>query len=611
MNFLQRFLLALRRRKPIIDLLRERNSASSSSLKKCLTASDLILYGVGSSVGAGIYSLIGVGAKEAGAGISLSFLFCGLACIFTSLAYSEFAARVPIAGSAYTFVYASFGEFAAWLVGWNLTLGYGVSSAVVARSWAQYLATFVGDCGGELPGWMTSVDIYGLPCNPLAPVVIMLCTLVLCVGVKESTKFNAMMTMMNLAVLSFVLAAGSTKVDAAENLTPFAPSGATGVAKGAGLVFFAYLGFDMVACLSEEVKDPQRNMPIGIIGSLLISMAIYTSLSVVIVGMAPVSVLGVDTPISNAFLANGCCSPDDLQLHNTGGFCLDCEAGSSLVSPLMFYGSKVINFGAMFGLTTATFTCLMGQPRIFFRMAKDGLLFQQFGVVNESGVPVFGTVVTGILISGIAFCVDLTTLANMISLGTLQVFTFVNAGVIVLRTSRPDVPLLIIVFSACILLASLSVKSELSDGLFVFLPLLLVGGAIACTVALISVPRARPPNSFKCPMVPVVPLCGIACNVYMMGSLDASDWLHIALWLALGMVIYFTYGIRNSVLRDKNNMLLGSDVVGGAGNENYASLTGAGAAAPLISGVAESSDSWYGEKGAGGGGKGSKSIFSF
>jgi amino acid transporter len=137
MNFLQRFLLALRRRKPIIDLLRERNSASSSSLKKCLTASDLILYGVGSSVGAGIYSLIGVGAKEAGAGISLSFLFCGLACIFTSLAYSEFAARVPIAGSAYTFVYASFGEFAAWLVGWNLTLGYGVSSAVVARSWAQ------------------------------------------------------------------------------------------------------------------------------------------------------------------------------------------------------------------------------------------------------------------------------------------------------------------------------------------------------------------------------------------------------------------------------------------------------------------------------------------
>jgi len=216
-----------------------------------------------------------------------------------------------------------------------------------------------------------------------------------------------------------VLLAGGPEVDAPDNLVPFATHGAQGVAKGAGLVFFAYLGFDMVACLSEEVKDPQRNMPIGIIGSLIISMAIYTCLSVVIVGMAPIHILGKDTPISNAFLANACCTNAEMQIPDAS--CLDCVAGD-VNSNVMFYGSKVINFGAMFGLTTACFTCLMGQPRIFFRMAKDGLLFKPFGVVNKkTNVPVFGTIATGLMVSVVAFSVDLTTLANMISLGTLQV----------------------------------------------------------------------------------------------------------------------------------------------------------------------------------------------
>jgi APA family basic amino acid/polyamine antiporter len=583
-------------------------------LKKCLTAWDLVLYGVGSSVGAGIYSLIGVGAKEAGPSISLSFLFCGLACIFTSLSYSEFAARVPIAGSAYTFVYASFGEFAAWLIGWNLTLGYGVSAAVVARSWAEYLSTFVGDCGGVAPAWLTSYEIMGHTCNPLAPVILLLCTAVLCVGVKESTKFNAYMTIMNLCVLMFVVVAGGPRIDSTDNLVPFAPEGTTGVAKGAGLVFFAYLGFDMVACLSEEVKDPQTNMPKGIIGSLVISMCIYTTLSIVIVGMAPIDILGDKTPISNAFLANACCTDAEMQLEDNS--CLKC-ADEDVLSNVMFYGSKVINFGAMFGLTTACFTCLMGQPRIFYRMAKDGLLFKVFGVVNaETNVPVFGTIMTGLMVSAVAFSVDLTTLANMISLGTLQVFTFVNAGVIVLRTSRPDVssnkvPMLILAFSACILLASLSVKSKFGGGLYFFVPILLVGGALACTLTLMSVPRARPPNSFRCPWVPFIPLCGIACNVYMMGSLDASDWVHIGAWLMVGVFIYFSYGIWNSALREKSDMLLGSDVVGSNDdNYSYGGLVGEDGEKPLI-GVGETSSSGLYDGEDGGAARKKQGIFSF
>ncbi|GMH75741.1 hypothetical protein TrLO_g564 [Triparma laevis f. longispina] len=565
-------LKALKRRKPIVDLLREQNS-SKNRLSRTLGVFDIILYGVGSSVGAGIYSLIGVGAEEAGPAISLSFLFCGIACIFTSLSYSEFSARVPIAGSAYTFVYASFGEFAAWLVGWNLTLGYGVSAAVIARSWAEYLSTFIESCGTSVPSCFTHWVIQGVECNPLSVVIILACTVVLCLGVKESTKFNAGMTIINLCVLLFVLVAGSPEVTS-DSLEPFAPQGVSGVAKGAGLVFFAYLGFDMVACLSEEVKDPQKNMPIGIIGSLIVSISIYVCLSLVIVGMAPIEILGRLTPISNAFKANGCCSISEMAADvnmyddDSSYTCLKCE-GDDINNNLLFYGSKVINFGALFGLTTACFTCQMGQPRIFYRMAKDGLLFSKFGQLSEtSSVPVFGTIMTGLMVSALAFAVDLEALANMISLGTLQVFTFVNAGVIILRTTRPDVngnkvPFFIIMFCACIFLASLSINTKWVKGLLFFVPFLLVGGAVLCTAALMSVPRARPPNSFKCPFVPVIPLMGIACNVFMMGSMDKQAWVHIGFWLAAGVAIYFSYGVWNSTLRDTNKFLLGRDVVGG------------------------------------------------
>mmetsp|Transcript_4178 Transcript_4178/g.8413 ORF Transcript_4178/g.8413 Transcript_4178/m.8413 type:complete len:601 (-) Transcript_4178:18-1820(-) len=571
---------ALKRRKPIVELLRESNSSTSKEgLQRKLGATDLILYGVGSSIGAGIYSLIGLGAEHAGASISLSFLFCGLACIFTSLAYSEFAARVPIAGSAYTFVYASFGEFPAWLIGWNLTLGYGVSAAVIARSWAEYLAKFIEtSCSTDVPDWLTALDIgTGVPANPLSVVIILACTAVLCVGVKESTKFNAIMTCLNLTVLGFVMVAGSPEVSS-DYLTPFATEGMSGIAKGAGLVFFAYLGFDMVACLSEEVKNPQKNMPIGIIGSLLVSMTIYVTLSIVIVGMAPLNILGKDTPISNAFLANGCCTHEGLSLSDAAESCLSCTSPSN--SSVLFYGSKVINFGALFGLTTACFTCLMGQPRIFYRMAKDGLLFQSFSRVSErSQVPVIGTVFTGLFVSLLAFAVDLESLANMISLGTLQVFTFVCAGVIVLRTTRPDVnpirvPLFIILFSACIFLAGLSITHKWVKGFLFFIPFVLLGGAVGCTAVLMNAPRARPPNTFKCPMVPIVPLMGIACNIYMMSSQEAAAWLYIGYWLSFGVVIYFSYGIWNSALREKNKgLLLSPDLlVGGRGGDNYGGL---------------------------------------
>ena len=255
---------ALTRRRPLTSgrYFQETPPETKSQLQRTLNLPDIIFYGVGCSVGAGIYSLVGIGAKLAGPSIGLSFFLCGVACCFTSLSYAEFAARVPLAGSAYTFTYVSFGELCGWLVGWNLTLGYGVSAAVVARSWAEYLAGFVAGffvSDESALTWLTHapVPLFGedYTCCPLSMVIIGLCTMVLVTGAKESTRFNTAMTLLNLAVLGFVLFAGvGSGTVHGDNLTPVFPHGLSGMARGAGLVFFSYLGFDMVACLSEEVK---------------------------------------------------------------------------------------------------------------------------------------------------------------------------------------------------------------------------------------------------------------------------------------------------------------------------------------------------------------------
>lgn len=349
----------------------EQKEQFGGRLQRTLTLPDVIFYGVGCSVGAGIYSLVGIGAKLAGPSIALSFLLCGIACCFTSLSYAEFASRVPLAGSAYTFTYVSFGELCGWLVGWNLTLGYAISAAVVARSWAEYLAGFLGGLIGNdaVLKWLTHapLPLFGenYACCPLSMVIIGVCTMVLVTGAKESTRFNTAMTLLNLTVLGFVLFAGvGSGTVHNDNLTPVFPHGLPGMARGAGLVFFAYLGFDMVACLSEEVINPERNMPIGIIGSLLVSMAIYVSVSIVVVGMVPISLLGEDVPIVNALLANACCSHSEQLTANAAESCLSYSC-HPLLHPVLYYGSRMISFGAIFGLTTATFACLMVRKYIY------------------------------------------------------------------------------------------------------------------------------------------------------------------------------------------------------------------------------------------------------
>mmetsp|Transcript_7489 Transcript_7489/g.18446 ORF Transcript_7489/g.18446 Transcript_7489/m.18446 type:complete len:769 (+) Transcript_7489:62-2368(+) len=649
-------------------------------LRRTLSLADLIFYGVGCSVGAGIYSLVGIGAKLAGPAVSLSFLFTGMSCCFTSLAYAEFASLVPLSGSAYTFTYVSFGELAGWLVGWNLTLGYAVSAAVVARSWASYVVEFIsgmllnnviGADGGNENGesistgsdsnsdghlerllrWSIHAPVPFImedyECCPLSMVIIGFCTFVLITGAKESSRFNTAMTILNLSVLTFVVLSGlvTDTIQVQSNLQPFFPHGMNGVGRAAGLVFFSYLGFDMVSCLSEEVKNPERNMPIGIIGSLGASMAIYTTVSLVVVGMAPIVVLGEDTPIVNALLGNGCCTDDQMQfLQDESGSneytsiqqCLTyaCEP---VVHKVLVLGSRLVSAGAMFGLTTATFSCLMGQPRIFYSMAVDGLLFKIYAKVSpRTGVPTIGTVMTGIATAIVACLIDLESLANVISLGTLMVFTFVNAGVIILRTTPPVInddgtddengstydtarisantssmytggasaphersPLVrnpeaaVVARSlGLIKLSSREIRADLKHHhmiddsyierlrlqqngtwphllTFAFTLLATVGSLglnhgwsviILSSMAIMMIAltfimstriyHASPqPTGFSCPLVPYVPLMGILCNGYMMGSMPASTWSAISAWLFVGVVFYFSYGLHHSELR--------------------------------------------------------------
>lgn len=350
--------------------------------------------------------------------------------------------------------------------------------------------------------------------------------------VQESAKFNAMVTLLNISVLLFVIAFGSTQVEAA-NWEPFMPAGVHGVVTGAGVVFFAYLGFDMVACLAEEVQEPQKTLPRGIIGSLLISMTIYVGVSLVVTGMAPVSVLGSDVPLVNAFA-----------YHNTP------------------WAGKIVSFGSIFGLTTAAFTCLMGQPRIFYQMAKDGLLPRIFAKLHRTThVPVASTIFTGVLVASISFVFDLDFLANVISCGTLQVFTFVNAGVLLLRMQpRSDSasttvlpPVLAFVAASfalslsfvfdvhwigqCVLGAALVAafwgiqrldKVRCAQTLFDSVSHWHVRWSETHVCMCVYDDDSDESTTFKCPLVPLVPCLGILANIYMMASLPAAGWCVIA-----------------------------------------------------------------------------------
>ncbi len=448
----------------------------------------LTVFGVGVIIGTGIFVLTGEAAGlKAGPAVSLSFVFSGIACALAALCYAEFASTVPVAGSAYTFSYASLGELVAWIIGWDLILELALGASTVAVGWSTYFADVMEQAGLTIPG-----QAYGEGHNVVAAVIVLILTAVICVGIKVSSQVNMVMVVIKLSVVLFVIIAGLFYIKTA-NYSPFIPPsgspgakgpsatpsllqdmgfapgafGVSGIFTGAALVFFAFIGFDIVATAAEETKKPQRDMPIGILASLAICTTLYVAVSLVVTGMVPYTDIKVEAPLAEAFRSVG--------------------------QPAF---ATIVSIGAVVGLTTVMMILLLGQSRVFFAMSRDRLLPPAFSKVSERfGTPVRTSIFTGIVVAAISMFVPLTELAELVNIGTLFAFILVAVGVIVLRRTRPDLD-----------------------------------------------------RAFRCPGVPVVPILAVIASFYLMLNLPGATWVRFFVWMAIGFVVYFAYGARHSRL---------------------------------------------------------------
>ncbi|NIZ93306.1 amino acid permease [Kineococcus rubinsiae] len=463
-------------------------------LKKSLGAWDLTVFGVGVIIGTGIFVLTGEAAgTRAGPAVAISFVVSGIVCALAALCYAEFASTVPVAGSAYTFSYASLGEVVAWIIGWDLILELALGAATVAVGWSSYAADLLDETLGlELPAWLYSSSPSFTSPNLIAAGVIVVLTLVLCVGTKASARVNAVIVGIKLLVVAFVIVAGLFYVKAS-NYSPFIPPtgapsassepadpalwqdlglplgtfGVGGILTAAALVFFAFIGFDIVATAAEETKNPQRDMPRGIFGSLAICTGLYVVVSLIITGMVKYDRISVEAPLAAAFR----------------------DVGADLVATL-------ISVGTVVGLLTVMMILMLGQNRVLFAMSRDRLIPGWFSLVNDrTGVPVRITAITGAVVAVVAAFTPISDLAEMVNIGTLFAFVLVSIGVIVLRRTRPDLP-----------------------------------------------------RAFRMPLVPVLPIISAVAAFVLMGFLPGQSWVRLGVWMVIGLVVYLAYGYRKSRL---------------------------------------------------------------
>jgi basic amino acid/polyamine antiporter, APA family len=462
--------MSIFRKKSITAMLLE-SERKGLSLKKDLSAFDLTMLGIGAIVGTGIFVLTGVAAStHAGPALIISFILSGLACVFAALCYAEFASSVPVSGSAYTYSYATFGELIAWVLGWDLILEYGVASSAVASGWSGYFQGLLGGFGIHLPKVLTSAynPADGTFIDLPAILIILFITFLLTQGIKKSAKFNTIMVIIKIAVVLLFIAVGVWYVEPS-NWTPFMPFGFDGVTTGAATVFFAYIGFDAVSTAAEEVKNPKRDMPIGIIASLAVCTVLYIVVSAILTGIVPYTELNVKNPVAFA-----------LNYINQ-----DWVAG-------------FISLGAITGITTVLLVMMYGQTRLFFAISRDGLLPKVFSKVNKkTQTPMVNTWVIGLMVAIFAGVIPLGKLAELTNIGTLFAFIVVSLGVLVLRKTQPNLK-----------------------------------------------------RAFKVPFVPLIPILAILFCGYLALRLPATTWTTFAIWIAIGLVVYFLYGRQNSKLNN-------------------------------------------------------------
>jgi APA family basic amino acid/polyamine antiporter len=515
-------------KKPLHLLLAEAKESGEHSLKRTLGPFQLTALGVGAVIGAGIFVLAGLGAHYAGPGLMLSFVLSGLACAFAALCYAEFAAMIPLAGSAYTYAYATLGELFAWIIGWDLTLEYAMGASTVSSGWSNHFIELLDIFNLKMPLWLAydhwtalataekivARDMARIADPSLAPgtqafldkvaailaahspqlvqrahdlvnapkifgieigfnlpafIIALVITFILAIGIKESARFNATIVVIKVAVVLFVIFLGFRYVDFGnwgQQWSSFAPHGFGGIGAGAAYIFFAYIGFDAVSTTAQEAKNPQRDLPIGIILSLLVCTILYILVAGVLTGMVNWQEVNIEAPIARAFLDRG-----------------------------LSTASHIITLGALAGLTSVMLVMLLGQTRVLYSMANDGLLPKKFfaAVHPKFRTPYKNTIAVGLLAAIVGSVTPIDDIGKMVNIGTLLAFIIVCIAVMVLRKSNPDIP--------------------------------------------------RP---FRTPLVPIVPVLGIIFNGYMMYKLGWVNWARLIIWLVIGLVVYFTYGRNHS-----------------------------------------------------------------
>jgi APA family basic amino acid/polyamine antiporter len=517
-------------------LVKEAEDQGEHTLKRTLGPFQLTALGVGAIIGAGIFVLSGLGAHYAGPGLMLSFVVSGLGCAFAGLCYAEFAAMIPLAGSAYTYAYATLGELFAWIIGWDLTLEYAMGASTVSSGWSNHFIELLNIFQIKMPLWLAydhwtalktaenivarqmaqasdsslvpgtqaflqkvleitgahspdlvqrarellnAPTIFGVEFgfNLPAFIIALVITAILVIGIKESARFNATIVVIKVAVVLFVIGVGITYINTANwghDWHSFAPFGVSGIGAGAAYIFFAYIGFDAVSTTAQEAKNPQRDLPIGIITSLVVCTLLYILVACVLTGMVPWQEINIEAPIARAFLDRG-----------------------------LTTASHVITVGALAGLTSVMLVMMLGQTRVLYAMANDGLLPRKFfaAVHPKFRTPWKNTILVGLVAAIVGSVTPIDDIGKMVNIGTLLAFVIVCVAIMVLRKTNPG--------------------------------------------------QARP---FRTPWMPVVPILGIAFNGYMMYKLGWINWARLFIWLAIGLVVYFGYGRHHSRLALDNRL---------------------------------------------------------